>query len=268
MLPAGPRQTGIPYPPAMDLGIAGRRAAVGASSGGLGLGVARALVADGVHVAICGRDTARLAAAVAALESVADSPVHGIQCDVGTIAGATAFVEQARAALGGVDLLVPNAGGPPPGTAVDVPVEHYAEALELTLLSTVAMCQAAVPAMRAQRWGRVVAITSISVRQPIAGLVLSNAARAGVTGYLKTLASEVAADGVTVNSVQPGSHDTDRLRSVHGGDLTGAAAAVPTGVVGRPEDFGAAVAFLCSDQARFITGTALPVDGGAHRALQ
>jgi 3-oxoacyl-[acyl-carrier protein] reductase len=112
-----------------------------------------------------------------------------------------------------------------------------------------------------------VAITSISVRQPIAELILSNTARAGVTGFLKTLALEVAGDGVTVNSVQPGLHATDRLRSLHGGDGRGAAAGIPAGVVGRPEDFGALITFLCSDQARFITGTAVPVDGGAYRAL-
>ncbi len=173
-----------------------------------------------------------------------------------------------REALGGIDILVPNAGGPPAGGFADTDLAAYAPALELSLLSTVAMCQAAVPAMREQRWGRVVAITSVSVRQPIPGLILSNTARAGLTGFLKTLALEVAADGVTVNSVQPGSHATDRLRSLHGGDLTAAAAAVPTGELGRPEDFGAVVAFLCSDQARFITGAALPVDGGAYRALQ
>jgi 3-oxoacyl-[acyl-carrier protein] reductase len=122
--------------------------------------------------------------------------------------------------------------------------------------------------MRERRWGRVVAITSVSVRQPIAGLILSNTARAGVTGFLKTLALEVAADGVTVNSVQPGSHATDRLRALHGGDLTAAAAAVPVGEVGDPDDFGAVVAFLCSEHARFITGAAVPVDGGAYKALQ
>ena len=130
-----------------------------------------------------------------------------------------------------------------------------------------ALCQAAVPPMQAQGWGRVVAITSISVRQPIAGLILSNTARAGVTGFLKTLALEVAGDGVTVNSVLPGSHDTDRLRSLYGGDLSGAAAATPVRSVGRPEDFGAVAAFLCSDHARFITGSAIPVDGGAYQAL-
>jgi 3-oxoacyl-[acyl-carrier protein] reductase len=176
-------------------------------------------------------------------------------------------VEEATEALGGLDILVANAGGPPPGTFASTPEDAYGPALELNLLSTVGMCRAAVPAMQAQGWGRVVAITSISVRQPIAELILSNTARAGVTGFLKTLALEVAADGVTVNSVQPGLHATDRLTRLHGGDVSGAAAGVPAGVVGRPEDFGAVCAFLCSDHARFLTGAAIPVDGGAYRAL-
>ena len=129
------------------------------------------------------------------------------------------------------------------------------------------MCQAVVPAMQAAHWGRVVAITSIAVRQPIPDLILSNTARAGVTGFLKTLALEVAADGVTVNSVQPGLHDTDRLQGLHGGNPAALAAGVPTGTIGRPDDFGAVVAFLCSDQARYMTGAAIPVDGGTYRAL-
>ena len=271
MVPAGPsnpRIPEIPYVALMDLGISGRRAAVAAASGGLGLGAARALVADGVDVAICGRDPDRLAGAVAELEAVGGGAVHGLRGDVGTVEGARAFVADAREALGGIDIVVPNAGGPPAGGFTDTDLSAYLPALELTLLSTIVMCQATVPAMREQGWGRVVAITSVSVRQPIPGLILSNTARAGVTGFLKTLALEVAADGVTVNSVQPGSHATDRLRSIHGGDLSAAARSVPTGELGRPEDFGAVVAFLCSDQARFITGAALPVDGGAYRALQ
>ena len=129
------------------------------------------------------------------------------------------------------------------------------------------MTQRIVPAMQAARWGRVVAITSIAVRQPIPELILSNTARAGVTGFLKTLALEVAADGVTVNSIQPGLHDTDRLKALHGGDPSQLANSIPARSVGRPDDFGAVVAFLCSDQARFITGSALPVDGGTYRAL-
>lgn len=250
----------------MDLGIGGKRAAVAASSAGLGLETARALAQNGVRVAICGRDEARLAAATADLQRVGD--VVSFVADVSTTDGATAFVDQANSALGGLDILVPNAGGPPIGGSDAVDLDAYRAAIDLNLLSTVAMCQAAVPAMRAQGWGRVVAITSISVRQPIEGLVLSNTARAGLTGFLKTLALEVAADGVTVNSIQPGSHATDRLRQRYGGDLSAAGAHVPVKVLGRPEDFGAVAAFLCSDQARFITGAAIPVDGGSHRGLQ
>lgn len=257
----------------MDLGLTGRRAAVAASTGGLGLAAARSLLDDGVRVAICGRDPDRLSSAVESLRASAPTGVGaddvvGITADVSTTDGASAFVAEAIERLGGVDILVPNAGGPPAGTFDSTDLAAYLPALELNLLSTVAMCQAAVGAMRERRWGRVVAITSISVRQPIDGLILSNTARAGVTGFLKTLALEVAADGVTVNAVQPGSHDTDRLRLLHHGDLTEAARAVPTGQVGRPEDFGAVVAFLCSEQARFITGASIPVDGGAHRGLQ
>jgi 3-oxoacyl-[acyl-carrier protein] reductase len=250
----------------MDLGIDGKRAAVAAASGGLGRSSARALLDAGVRVAICGRHRSGVDDAVAELSGHGEAV--GIVADVSTAPGAIAFVEQAGEAFGGLDILVPNAGGPPSGGFEATELDAYRAALELNLLSTVAMCQAAVPAMVEQGWGRVVAITSISVRQPIEGLILSNTARAGATGFLKTLALEVASQGVTVNSVQPGSHATERLRSLHGGDLSGAARRVPTGALGRPEDFGAVVAFLCSDQARFITGAAIPVDGGAHRSLQ
>jgi 3-oxoacyl-[acyl-carrier protein] reductase len=247
----------------MDLGIDGRRAAVAASSAGLGFAAARALAGEGVRVALCGRDRQRLEAAAGNIPGAV-----AVNADVSTVDGARGFVEQATEQLGGVDILIANAGGPPAGTFDSTPLDAYAPALELNLLSTVAMCTSALPAMRAQRWGRIVAITSVAVRQPIPGLILSNTARAGVTGFLKTLAREVAPDGVTVNSVQPGFHDTERLRQLSGGDLASLAADVPAGVVGRPEDFGAAVAFLCSDAARFVTGVALPVDGGSYLGLQ
>lgn len=251
----------------MDLGISGRRAAVAAASAGLGLASARALAEAGVDVAICGRDEARLRAATEALAGL-PGQVTGIPVDVSHPDGATAFVEAAADVLGGIDILVPNAGGPPAGGFDELDLDAYRAALDLNLLSTVAMCRAGVPPMRDAGWGRVVAITSVSVRQPIERLILSNTARAGVTGFLKTLALEVAAHGVTVNSVQPGLHATDRLVALHGGDPSGAARGVPVGQIGRPEDFGAVVAFLCSEHARFITGAAVPVDGGAHRGLQ
>src|SRR5690606_15949574 len=162
--------------------------------------------------------------------------------------------------------LIANAGGPPPGRFADTDLARYEPALRLNLLSTVAMCKATVPAMQARGWGRVVAITSTSVREPIDRLILSNTARAGLTGFLKTLAREVAVDGVTVNSLQPGLHDTERLRTLYG-EGPSLAAGVPAGVIGDPADFGRIAAFLCSDAAKFVTGAAIPVDGGALRGL-
>jgi 3-oxoacyl-[acyl-carrier protein] reductase len=247
----------------MDLGIAGRRAAVAAASKGLGFGVAQALVAEGVRVAICGRDPETIAAAAAQLGSDA----VGIAADVSTIDGARGFVRAAQQALGGIDILVPNAGGPPAGDFAHTNVEQYLDAFELNCRGAIAMCYDTVPAMRAQKWGRVVAITSIAVRQPIGGLILSNTARAGLTGFLRTLAREVAADGVTVNSVLPGTHATDRMTTLYGPDMTGAADGIPAGHVGDPADFGKVTAFLCSEAANFVTGVALQIDGGQYAAL-
>ena len=247
----------------MDLGLSGRRAAVAASSRGLGFACASALAAEGVRVAVCGRSEDGVRAAAAGLGSGAVPLV----ADVSSAEGARQFVGRATEALGGLDILVTNAGGPPPGTFATTEFGSYAEALELNLLSVVAMCQAAVPSMQAQGFGRVVAITSISVRQPIANLILSNTARAGATGFLKTLAREVAPDGVTVNSVQPGSHSTERLLAVYGDSVEEQVTRIPARRFGRPEDFGRVVAFLCSDHAAFITGAAIPVDGGEYGGL-
>jgi 3-oxoacyl-[acyl-carrier protein] reductase len=247
----------------MDLGISGRRAAVAGASAGLGFGVAQALVREGVRVAICGRDRARLDDAALRLgERTVAVPV-----DVSTAAGGREFVEAATAALGGVDILIPNAGGPPPGDFASTPFELYAEAFEQNCLSTIAMCEAAVPGMKAQRWGRIVAITSVAVRQPYPFLILSNTARAGVTAFLKTLARELGPDGITVNSLQPGAHATDRLASLSRDDLAARAASLPVRRLGDAADFGTVAAFLCSEPANFVTGTALPVDGGEYEGL-
>lgn len=249
----------------MELGITGRRAAVAAGSAGLGLATAAALAGEGVHVAICGRDRERVEQAARQI----GGECVPLVCDVGTADGGANFVAAAREALGGtIDILVTNAGGPPAGTFASTPLESYPSALELNLLSVVGMCKTAVPDMQAQRWGRVVAITSVSVRQPIANLILSNTARAGVTGFLKTLAREVAGDGVTVNSVQPGFHATDRITALNGGAMPDAGAlGIPAGTLGDPADFGRIVAFLCSEHARFVTGSHLPVDGGSYAGL-
>lgn len=247
----------------MDLGIDGRRAAVAAASAGLGLGTARALAAEGVRVAICGRDAERVDDAARSLGTDA----VGLVADVSTPGGASGFVSAAAEALGGIDILVTNAGGPRGGGVDDVGLDDYPAALDANLLSVVAMCEAALPAMRSAGWGRVVAITSSTVREPSPALVLSNTARAGATAYLKTVARAVAGDGVLVSSVQPGIHATRRHEQL-GTDLAAAAGQIPTGTIGDPDDFGKVVAFLCSEPARFVTGVALPVDGGVYHGLQ
>jgi 3-oxoacyl-[acyl-carrier protein] reductase len=247
----------------VNYGIEGRRAAVAAASSGLGLATAKALADEGVTVAVCSRTRERIDAAAAEIGPRAIPLV----ADVSTEAGAAAFVRDARDTLGGIDILVCNGGGPPAGNFTSTAPEAYRAAIELNCLSAIAMCHEAVPAMREQRWGRVLSITSVGVRQPIAGLILSNVARSGLTAFLKTLAREVACDGVTVNSLQPGIHDTPRIRELYGGALDSLQAGIPAGVIGRPEDFGRVAAFLCSESASFVTGTAIPVDGGAYTGL-
>jgi 3-oxoacyl-[acyl-carrier protein] reductase len=242
----------------MDLGIGGKRAAVAAGSSGLGLGAAKALAREGALVAICGRDAERLDRAVAEIGHDA----RGLVVDVGSADGGAEFVAAAADALGGaIDILVPNAGGPPTGGFATTTVDAYHGAIDLNLMSIVGMCKAAVPTMQQRGWGRVVAITSLSVRQPIPGLILSNTARAGATAFLKTLALEVAADGVTVNTVQPGVHDTPRLDALYSAEQKAAMR------MGDADDFGAVVAFLCSSQAAFVNGLQLHVDGGSYSAL-
>ncbi len=240
----------------MDLRIRGRRAAVAAASGGLGFASAAALAAEGVEVTICGSDEWR------AREAAGRIGAAYVVADLTRPEEATRFVEEA----GPVDILVTNGPGPAPGTALDTPAGAYPAALDRSLLSVVHMCLAAVPGMRAAGWGRIVAITSLGVRQPYPNLVLSNTARAGATGFLRTLATEVAADGVTVNSVLPGFHATDRVTRTYG-DAGPPLDSVPARRIGAAADFGAVVAFLCSEQAGYLTGTAVPVDGGAYQAL-
>jgi 3-oxoacyl-[acyl-carrier protein] reductase len=235
----------------MDLGIAGKRAAVAAASKGLGFGVAQALAAEGVNVAICGRHRETVGEAAAKIGAVP------IVADVSSVDGAVGFVREAHAALGGIDILVLNAGGPPPGNFARTTVDQYLDAFELNCRGAIAMCYETVPAMREQQWGRVVAITSIAVRQPIPDLILSNTARAGLTGFLRTLAREIADDGVTVNSLLPGLHATDRTLQL----------GRPEGRIGDADDFGRIAAFLCSRHAWYLTGTAIQVDGGAYAAL-
>ncbi len=246
----------------MDLGLTGRRVVVAGASSGLGLGCAKALAAEGAIVAMGSRTQTRIETAAA--EVPRSIP---LVADVSTTEGAVDFVNAGIQAMGGIDILITNAGGPPPGNFASTEIDAYPDAIALNLLSVIAMCKTVVPAMQEQGWGRVVAITSLSVRQPMAQLILSNTARAGATAFLKTLATEVAGDGITVNSLQPGLHHTDRLAGL-GASLEDLAATVPAKVLGDAEDFGKIATFLCSDAAKFVTGVAIPIDGGAASGLQ
>ncbi len=247
----------------MDLGISGRTALVTGASAGLGLASAQALAAEGVRVAVASRSADKLAAAVATLDG---DPVM-LTVDLSDPASVDALVDNATEALGHVDILIANGGGPPPGNFASTDVDAYPAALQLNLLSMVALTKAFVPPMQERGWGRVVAVTSAAVRQPMDYLILSNTARSGLTAFLKTTATEVAGNGVTVNTVQPGVHATDRLTQLYD-DLDEVARSVPTQRIGDPGDFGRIVAFLCSESARSITGASVPVDGGAIKGLQ
>ncbi|HEY3834105.1 MAG TPA: SDR family oxidoreductase [Acidimicrobiia bacterium] len=248
----------------MDLGIAGKRAIVAASTSGLGLATARALAREGARVAICGRDLQRTREAAG---EIGDNTI-AFACDL-TVEGAPErFVRDARQDLGGCDILVANAGGPPPGTFATTDIDGYRAAFELNCLASVAMCQVAIPYMRENKWGRVVAITSIGAKQPIGGLMASSVARAALTSFLKITAREVAHDGITVNNVCPGLHTTARLTNLHADNgLDALAAAIPAGKLGDPADFGRVVAFLCSEAANYVNGVSLLVDGAAYEGL-
>lgn len=246
----------------MDLGLDGKVALVAGGSSGLGLAVAKELAAEGAHVSIGARDADRLAAAVAELPGQGHI---GTSVDVRDGDAVQAWVERTVSEFGALHIIVANGGGPPAGEATEFDLDDYRAAVELSLLSQIAIVQAGLPHLQSAGWGRVLFVTSQYVKQPSPTMALSNTARAGVAGYAKSLMHAVGAGGITVNVLAPGSHDTPRLRSLAGGEPS--AEGIPVGRVGQPEDFAAAVAFLASERAGYITGVVLNVDGGSVRSL-
>jgi 3-oxoacyl-[acyl-carrier protein] reductase len=252
----------------MDLGLQGRVAAVAGASSGLGLAIARALAAEGAHVAIAARDADRLEAARAQLDSVGDGRITATPVDVLDTDAVTAWIDGTAAELGGLHVVVPNAGGPPAGPATAFDLDAYRDAVELNLLSQIAITQAALPHLRAAGWGRVLYVASISVKQPIPTLALSNTARAGIAGYATSLVADLTDAGITVNVLAPGYHATDRLTEILDDDARDAITdGIPLRRLGDPDDFGAVAAFLASEQAGYITGAVVPIDGGYARGL-
>jgi 3-oxoacyl-[acyl-carrier protein] reductase len=262
----------------MDLGITGKTALVAASTGGLGLAVARALAAEGARVAIVGRRRDRAKEIKAELQAAYGAEAAAIEADLTTPEGVEAAVDQTVADLGPVDILVLNGPGPKPGAAAALGADDIAAAFDLLVKPHHALVSRILPGMRERRWGRILAVGSSGVTAPLPNLAVSNTGRAALAGYLKTLAAEVALDEVTVNMLLPGRIATDRVS-----ELDQAAAkrrgttpeaiqlesrkTIPARRYGDPAEFGAAAAFLCSAPASYITGVALRCDGGLIRSL-
>ncbi|MBT8364123.1 MAG: SDR family oxidoreductase [Deltaproteobacteria bacterium] len=262
----------------MDLGINGKIALVTAASRGLGRGCAEQLATEKCRVAICSRDEVTAKHAAEEISTATQAEVLGFGADVRNAEDISRLLDSVKRSLGDPEILVTNAGGPPPGTFASTALEEYEKALNLNLMSAVRLIHGVIPAMKTKGWGRIIAITSISVKQPIGNLLLSNMARAGLTGFLKTIATELASCGITVNALLPGTHKTSRIDQMVQDRATREdkppeevyqemIEANPSRTIGDPSDFGAAAAFLASAQARYITGQNLLVDGGNYRGL-
>jgi len=262
----------------MDFGLKGRVAIVAAASSGLGRATAMELASEGANVVINARNEVQLRNAGDEIHSTTGAEILAVPGDVTNEATIRSLVSETTNRFGRVDILVANAGGPPAGFFDDFNAQHYRQAVELNLISTINLCRETVPHMRERKWGRIVAITSIAAKQPVENLILSNTARAGVLGFMKSLSQQIAADDITVNTLCPGYHLTERLKSL---SLSIAKkegvcvediyarweASTPMKRIGDPREFAAVVAFLCSERASYLTGSVIQIDGGAYRAL-
>ena len=262
----------------MDLGLSGRPALVAAGSRGLGRASATALAEEGARVGICARDAEALQRARDEIADATGATVAAIPADVSREEDAVRFVREGAEALGGCQILVANAGGPPPGRFDDFTDDDFRAAFDLLFFSTIRMVREALPLMQEAGYGRIVIVGSLAVKQPIANLMLSNAVRTGVIAWARTLADEVGPDGITVNAVLPGRLMTDRVQSLLEGEASRAGrpveehresveATIPLRRIGDPRDLGDLVAYLASERASYLTGCAIQVDGGAYRGL-
>jgi 3-oxoacyl-[acyl-carrier protein] reductase len=262
----------------MDYGIRGKVALVAASSRGLGRASAEALAAEGVELVMCARGEDGLQSAADDIRGAWGIRVEAVAADVATPEGIASVLAAAERAFGRVDILVTNGGGPPAGPFESHAPEAWDAAVRANLTSVVELVRGVLPGMRERRWGRIVNVTSIAVKQPVDNLILSNSVRAAVTGFARTLANEVAPHGITVNNVMPGYTRTARVEELatRTAELKGTAREaafaaweqqIPMGRLGEPAEFGAMVAFLCSAHASYTTGASIPVDGGWIRGL-
>src|SRR5437016_8159795 len=262
----------------MDFGLKDRVALVAAASRGIGLAAARELSREGARVFLCSRDEAHAREAAAKIQAETGAEVMGVRADVTDNANTARFVDEAMEHAGKIDICVTNAGGPPSTIFAETDIEMFREAFELNGLSAIRLAKLVMPGMRERKWGRIINITSISVKQPVDGLLLSNTVRAGLTGWAKTVSNEVAPDGVTVNNVAPGYTMTERqdelaeARSQAMGKskqevIETWSAQTPMRRMASAEEIAAAVAFLASERASYITGVTLQVDGGWVRSL-
>src|ERR1700734_2826709 len=262
----------------MDLGLKGRVAIVAAASKGLGRAVAEEFAKEGCEVAICARTAADLETTANEIGKASGRTIFWRALDVTKQDAVRTFVDEVDKKYGRIDICVTNAGGPPTKKFLEISLEDWRAAVELTLLSNVYFAREVLPRMQRNHWGRLITITSVSVKQPIDGLLLSNSLRAGVAGLAKTLANEFGADGITVNNVCPGFTLTDRLEELvekraqdagvaYEQILKQSTANVPIGRFARPEELAALVAFLASERASSINGTTIAVDGGSTKGL-
>jgi len=262
----------------MDLGLTGRVALVTGGSSGLGLATAIALAGEGARVAIASRSKDNLEKAATAVHAATGRDAETFEADLSDLDAIPLLAANVRARLGPIEILVANAGGPSPGRLLDLDRQAFDKAYRLTLMSTIELCRAVLTDMTPAGHGRIVAITSTTVRQPIDGLILSNTFRAGLTGFLKTLSREVGPAGITVNSVAPGYVETERLAELkeHAASASGRSidqveaawiASTALGRLGQPDEIGDAIAWLCSERASYVTGQVLVVDGGRVMGL-